>query len=323
MNQPTLTCFPVLADFHSPLKPKDSGQSGSVKSTPTPVPSSKNIGQASSITEMCETCPPSSATFLQEDFLASHSVSPGSDEARQMTARSGRKCLQLLSDADPLSSLVKTCLESSTWNSTVCFLTWKAKATPAGRLLFQLAPSMPDTDETECGLWPTPNASQPGQGDPDDPKRGKKLAWAANNLWPTPRKEGFDAGMHRGKPDSLDSAVKLWPTVCATEARQGLQIRREGTKGTQQSLSTAVKLWPTPRAIYGEHSGMKDTNHLAGAVQENGPSGQLNPAFVEWLMGYPIGHTALKHSETQSSRKSRKSSPEPSAQPSQPCKQTK
>jgi hypothetical protein len=27
--------------------------------------------------------------------------------------------------------------------------------------------------------------------------------------------------------------------------------------------------------------------------------GQLNPIFVEWLMGYPINWTALEHLETQ------------------------
>ena len=49
-------------------------------------------------------------------------------------------------------------------------------------------------------------------------------------------------------PRTAGTDVQFWPTVCATEARQGLQIRREGKKGKQQSLSTAVRLWPTPSA---------------------------------------------------------------------------
>ena len=36
--------------------------------------------------------------------------------------------------------------------------------------------------------------------------------------------------------------------------------------------------------------------------------GSLNPAWVEWLMGYPIGHTDLEHWATPLSRKSPKSS---------------
>jgi hypothetical protein len=36
--------------------------------------------------------------------------------------------------------------------------------------------------------------------------------------------------------------------------------------------------------------------------------GGLNPTWVEWLMGYPIGHTDLRDSATRSSRRSPKSS---------------
>jgi hypothetical protein len=50
---------------------------------------------------------------------------------------------------------------------------------------------------------------------------------------------------------NLSSAVKMWPTPCATEARQGLQIRREGKKGKQQSISTAAILWQTPNVPNG------------------------------------------------------------------------
>src|ERR1039458_8788287 len=109
------------------------------------------------------TSSPSTATntpespLLPAGFLASHFPVPGSDEARRTTARSGRRCSALLKRQDPVGCLLKTCLESSAWNSTLCFLTWRAKATPRGRWLFQLAPSMPDTDETGCGyLLPTP-----------------------------------------------------------------------------------------------------------------------------------------------------------------------
>jgi hypothetical protein len=36
--------------------------------------------------------------------------------------------------------------------------------------------------------------------------------------------------------------------------------------------------------------------------------GSLNPNWVEWLMGYPIGHTALRDSATPSCPKSPRSS---------------
>jgi hypothetical protein len=92
----------------------------------------------------------------------------------------------------------------------------------------------------------------------------------------------------------------LWPTPVHSEARQGLQIRREGKKGTQQSLTTAVLTWPTPRTK-GMCGGSGAWNQLnkATTLEEArqmgaGNGGQLNPTWVEWLMGWPLGWTDLK-----------------------------
>ena len=73
-----------------------------------------------------------------------------------MTVTSGLRCLELYKNSSPLGCLVRMCLESSIWHSTRCFLTWKMKDTPAKRLLFQLAVSMPRTKEKELQFWPTP-----------------------------------------------------------------------------------------------------------------------------------------------------------------------
>ena len=96
-------------------------------------------------------------TLFPEGSLASHSPLPGSMEARTMTVTSGRKCSELLENSDPLGSLARMCLESSVWHSTRCYLTWKTKVTPAKRLLFRLAVSMPRTKENESPFWPTPS----------------------------------------------------------------------------------------------------------------------------------------------------------------------
>src|SRR6516165_3371691 len=84
-------------------------------------------------------------------FPANPTALPASEEARAMTVRSGRDCLRLLKFSDPLFAFSKTLLESSAWNSTRCYLTWEPSATPQGRLLFQLAVSMPSTGGTESG----------------------------------------------------------------------------------------------------------------------------------------------------------------------------
>ena len=63
-----------------------------------------------------------------------------------------------------------------------------------------------------------------------------------------------------------------WPTPAAHEARLGYQDRSTGKKGTQESLTTVV------------------INRMGG---RDAVSGQLNPEWVEWLMGVPIGWTEL------------------------------
>ena len=97
-------------------------------------------------------------TLFQEDYPASHSLLPGSGRARRMTAISGRKCLELSKNSGPLGLLEKMLLESLEWHSTMCFLTWKVKATPHGRLWFQLAASALRTKDTDLQSWPTPPA---------------------------------------------------------------------------------------------------------------------------------------------------------------------
>jgi hypothetical protein len=98
----------------------------------------------------------------------------------------------------------------------------------------------------------------------------------------------------------LSRLVQMWPTPVHSEARQGLQIRRDGKKGTQQSLTTAVMTWPTPRtAGMCGGSGSWDLLNKNTTIEEArlmgaGNGGQLNPTWVEWLMGWPLGWTDLK-----------------------------
>lgn len=99
-------------------------------------------------------------TLFPEDSLASRSLLQGSSAARRMTAISGRKCLELSESCGPLGLLEKMLLESLEWHSTMCFLTWKAKATPQGRLYYQLQVSEPCIDDTGQRLLPTLTASE-------------------------------------------------------------------------------------------------------------------------------------------------------------------
>lgn len=97
-------------------------------------------------------------TLFAEDIRVSLSLLPGSREAKRMTVISGLNILDLYRNLIPNGLLPRMLLGISKWGSTRCFLTWKVKTTPGGRLLFHLAPSVPSIKEKECGWLPTPNA---------------------------------------------------------------------------------------------------------------------------------------------------------------------
>ena len=126
-------------------------------------------------------------SFSQVDFLASLSPAPGSEEAKRMTVTSGLKCLEWFPRQSPLGSLAKMLVGSSTWASTIVFLTWNIKATKCKRLLFQLAPSTPRTEGIGCGLLPT-------------------------TLLPTPRAEKHSPQSREDFTPNLAARIQMLPT---------------------------------------------------------------------------------------------------------------
>ena len=81
-------------------------------------------------------------------------------------------------------------------------------------------------------------------------------------------------------------------------------------RGTGEKGSGLWPTFPTPTVQDGENDGgpsqyKRNSIPLNAVVKEpSQPTGQLNPTWVEWLMGYPSGWTDLKVSETQLCRTS-------------------
>jgi hypothetical protein len=109
----------------------------------------------------------------------------------------------------------------------------------------------------------------------------------------------------RSNPDSqhhsgvtLTDFVRLWPTPRARDGKG---------PGYEDDLPSTVQRWPTPTKSDGEggpgNSGRQGGENLRTAV-----GGQLNPTWVEWLMGFPLGWTVCAAWETRSSRRSRSGS---------------
>lgn len=209
-------------------------------------------------------------TSSPQDTHANRSVQRERERAQKMTATSGRTSSKLLHPKDPLGAFSKTFMGTSHWDSTRCSLTWNTKATPQGRLLFQLAASTLPTKETESGLLPTPTTQDNPQmkGNPEHPKRGTTLGGYAR-MFPTPAAADSKGTTGGGQNSSLRTHVRMFPTPTANEDAAGTP------NGKMQKM-------------LGNHPAVR------GTTKEEWASGTLNPTWVEWLMGYPKEWTELK-----------------------------
>ena len=118
--------------------------------------------------------------------------------------------------------------------------------------------------------------------------------------------------------NTWDVFSETWPRAGTMRSGRCFQ-RAPLMRHTEEIVSG---LWPTPtanqsisctmRAAWKEAKRLHPLGRWTIATviaEEVGPSdGHLNPQWIEWLMGYPIGFTALEDSATPSSRKSRNGS---------------
>ena len=117
-------------------------------------------------------------------------------------------------------------------------------------------------------------------------------------------------------PSISETESSLWPTARATDGSKGSRTlegaRKELARGKNIDLGVAVKLWPTPQAR--DHFPAHSAEYIAKKKAEghgmsnlnDSVGGKLNPTWVEWLMGFPLGWTDCEDLETQSSHKSLK-----------------
>jgi hypothetical protein len=148
----------------------------------------------------------------------------------------------------------------------------------------------PPTFESESGspvIYPTPCAVDTGSffnqsASPNAAKRPTLGAMAKYALWPTPTASLADKGGRVTPSKSREggtliealSARTMWPTPCAS-----------ASKGS------------SPAALTRKSGRSRASDRIDHAVMAS-DGGQLNPEWVEWLMGWPIGHTALEPLET-------------------------
>lgn len=239
----------------------------------------------------------------QEAFPASRSLPPARWKESPTSGISGRRRYGSFARYDRASPSWKT------YQVSFLILTlqlysgiWPRAGTIVAGTAYRRLPWARLTRETASGLWPTPVSidQRPGffntsTGEGSRP-RPTLETMAKYNLWPTPRasERGQWQNSHGQKILTLTGSVKNWPTPTATEDKHYSNQRGNPT------LSGAVRTWPTPTTKANRYTsqGSKEKYSsgptLQEAVHRASPGGRLNPEWVEWLMGCPIGATALE-----------------------------
>ena len=227
-----------------------------------------------------------------------------------MTATSGLRCYGRYGRYSPVGSLAKTLLASSRWFNPAVRLRWEAKPlcserltekeyssdkntpskpsakvlnvkdTPSNRLLFRLVPSARHTAGTASGLLPTVQT------------------------------QGLKRCNADGKTEFMP--LELLPTPMSTEVRHGQRVKelKEAGGDTFHSRKNGETrpnglmdymdfhgMLPTQEATNGKHTtfpaSQKYRHGLVGELMRNclpsdgKDSPQLNPLFVEEMMGFP------------------------------------
>jgi hypothetical protein len=227
-------------------------------------------------------------TWFLAGFPARTSVAL--EMARESTASeaaSGLKCLGSLAKWDRDTSLWRTHQFSLLGDLEPFSETWPRWGMMRGGECWELLMPVRLTSENESGLWPTPCANETGEKPEKLMERMKKYGRTGSEvhmklstkvqMWPTPRSQDakhgsctdYELSRDKGK-DLLHVAVermRTWPTPVASMTKENQNPRTPGTKGSQTTLAIEA-------------------------------GGSLNPTWVEWLMGWPLGWTDLKPLET-------------------------
>jgi hypothetical protein len=190
---------------------------------------------------------------------------------------------------DPATSSWRTSqdswLDTEGWGTSLAI--WPSSGMTRTGTAFPLPPSVPRTSAIASGSLPTPTASD------------AKASGAA----------GYSTSSGRHSGTTLTDAVVRWPTPTARHWKDGSYNANVPINGL---LGRAV--WQTPSAADadGGHRRRGGTRSdellLSGQAQhaDGVTTGSLNPTWVEWLMGFPLGWTDCEHLATRSSRKSSK-----------------
>jgi hypothetical protein len=232
------------------------------------------------------TCEPSGqmrlpSTSSQVDSPASPSVSRDAGAPRTTSAGSGPSSPEWFATYDP---------DSCSWRTSQGCL-----------------PGMEEW-ETYSGTWPRSGMTRSGIAY-RLPSSAPPISAFASGLLPTPTRESYGYNQQESPGATVEPSLQtmaskaLWLTPKASPSGPGVvRATRAGSGGDDLATAVARAMWLTPKASDATkgHSDARPSSKRGGGgsslnEQAGGP---LNPMWVEWLMGFPLGWTDLQRSGT-------------------------
>lgn len=254
----------------------------------------------------------------QEDSHARTSAQPG--KAQESTAQ-GLECGSTWQGSfaryDPASRSWKTAQFSLLEGLDEFSETWPRWGTMRNGVCWERTILVPPTSEIGFGfseLLPTPLASTATHGGPNQrDSSGRPGLQMAAMMWPNPLSSEGSGGGNAGyalaaingekRKSGATRSLKLRDVVLAFPTPTVNDVKNSSLPPSQINrdslIGDVMRNWPTPRAGNpGSRPNGKGGKILAEEVKKKEenmiPGGQLNPDWVEWLMGWPLAWTDLK-----------------------------
>ena len=244
-------------------------------------------------------------TLSAEDSLAKTYLAQGKElESKESEADCGLNLQESLAKYDPATHLWRTHQCSLFEGLDECLETFPKSGTMRDGVLWELTMWERRTSERECGYWRTPDTSAGGI------VSDRELEELANGNWKRP-----SGSQKQLRLQDQVREPRLWPTLNCSGMDGGSNSRKANKKrGIHQKLYSTPK-YLTPKAsdkgyaesqsTFVKRNGDRTMNCYASlssqVLQMSGgdttlptKTARLNPNWVEWLMGWPIGWTDLK-----------------------------
>ena len=250
------------------------------------------------------------------DSPARTSATPAAAPASRVPGRDyGASSPDLLASYDPDTSSWRTSQRCLVEGWTAFSETWPRSGLMRSGIAYRLPPLVHLTAGTGFGSLPTHSIPTPTTQDHIErrstskeklnPLTNKSVSldrWVRFHPIPTPRPCSGKRSSGANRTEIM-RALETWPTPRATDGTHGGRVTpRKGREGGNLvEAVSARQTWPTPSARDWRSGKASDATLTRNSRPLNeavtggtAGSGALNPTWVEWLMGFPLGWTDLE-----------------------------